>query len=251
MDAVPTVASPMTLGSLSASGDLVLKRGRSVNVVLMGPPGAGKGTQAGTVADLVGITHVASGDLFREAVRHGTDFGRLAQSYMDRGELVPDDLTVGMVMARLQEPDCLNGFVLDGFPRTVHQARALDEKLAREGRRIDKVINLSVPEDVLLARLSGRWLCTACHTSYHTLFSPPSVPGVCDRCGGQLYQRIDDKEETARHRLGVYFEETAPVLDYYRRAGLLSEVRGDQPVGAVTEALRRQIVGPETAENGL
>ncbi|HVE52638.1 MAG TPA: nucleoside monophosphate kinase, partial [Ramlibacter sp.] len=206
MDAVP-LASPMTLGALSVGGDVVRRRGTPVNVVLVGPPGAGKGTQAGTVADLVGITHVASGDLFREAVKLGTEFGRLAQSYMDRGELVPDDLTVGMVMARLQEPDCLNGFVLDGFPRTVNQARALDEKLGREGRQIAKVINLSVPEDVLLARLSGRWLCKSCHTSYHTLFSPPAQAGVCDRCGGQLYQRIDDKEETARHRLGVYFGE--------------------------------------------
>jgi adenylate kinase len=248
MDAVPTMASPMTLGSLSVGGDVGRRRGTPVNVVLMGPPGAGKGTQAGTVADLVGITHVASGDLFREAAKLGTEFGRLAQSYMDRGELVPDDLTVGMVMARLQEPDCLNGFVLDGFPRTVNQARALDEKLGREGRQIAKVINLSVPEDILLARLSGRWLCKSCHTSYHTLFSPPAQAGVCDRCGGQLYQRIDDKEETARHRLGVYFDETAPVLDYYRRAGLLSEVRGDRPVAEVTEALRRQIVG---SDNGL
>jgi adenylate kinase len=248
MDAVPTMASPMTLGSLSIGSDSRGGRGTPVNVVLMGPPGAGKGTQAGTVADLVGITHVASGDLFRDAVKRGTEFGRLAQSYMDRGELVPDDLTVGMVMARLQEPDCLNGFVLDGFPRTVNQARALDEKLGREGRRIDRVINLSVPEDVLLARLSGRWLCTACHTSYHTLFSPPALAGVCDRCGGRLYQRIDDQEETARHRLTVYFDETAPVLEYYRRAGLLSEVRGDRPVAEVTEALRRQIVG---SDNGL
>ena len=248
MDAVPVVASPMTLSSTPGRVTFRLEPGRLVNVVLMGPPGAGKGTQAGTVADLVGITHVASGDLFREAVKRGTDFGRLAQSYMDRGELVPDDLTVGMVMARLQEPDCLGGFVLDGFPRTVNQARALDEKLGREGRRIDKVINLVVPEDVLLARLSGRWLCKVCHTSYHTLYSPPAVPGVCDRCGGELYQRIDDKEETARHRLAVYFGETAPVLEYYRAAGLLSEVRGDRPVGEVTEALRRAIVG---SDNGL
>jgi len=245
MDAVPTVASPMTLSSTPAVGDVAPGRGGPVNVVLMGPPGAGKGTQAGTVADLVGITHVASGDLFRDAARNGTDFGRLAQTYMDRGELVPDDLTVSMVMARLQEPDCRNGFVLDGFPRTVNQAQALDEKLTREGRRIDKVIDLRVPEDVLLARLSGRWLCKTCHTSYHTLFSPPSVEGVCDRCGGELYQRVDDREETARHRLEVYFAETAPVLDYYRRAGILTEVRGDRAVGEVTEALRRRIVGEQ------
>ncbi len=248
MDAVPTVASPMTLGSLSTGGDVVVDRGGSVNVVLMGPPGAGKGTQAGTVADLVGITHVASGDLFREAVKNGTEFGRLAQSYMDRGELVPDDLTVGMVMARLQEPDCRHGFVLDGFPRTVNQARALDEKLDREGRRLDQVINLVVPEDVLLARLSGRWLCSSCHTSYHTLFSPPAQPGICDRCGGRLYQRVDDKEETARHRLAVYFDETAPVLEYYRQVGILGEVRGDRPVAEVTDALCHKITG---SGNGL
>ncbi len=214
-------------------------------VLLLGAPGAGKGTQARMLTELLGIPHVASGDLLREHRQQGTELGRTAQAYMDRGELVPDDLTVGMVMARLQAPDCLHGFVLDGFPRTVNQAQALDEKLAREGRRIDKVINLRVPEDVLLARLSGRWLCKTSHTSYHTLFSPPAQAGVCDRCGGRLYQRIDDSEATARHRLTVYFDETAPVLDYYRKAGLLSEVRGDRPVAEVTEALRRQIVGSD------
>jgi len=235
----------MTLESVSDHVGVAGKRGATLNVVLMGPPGAGKGTQAGTVAELVGIAHVASGDLFREAVKLGTDFGKLAQSYMDRGELVPDDLTVGMVMARLQAADCRNGFVLDGFPRTVNQARALDDNLRRESRKIDKVIDLDVPEEALLARLSGRWLCKVCHTSYHTMFSPPTQEGVCDRCGGELYQRIDDKEETARHRLSVYFDATGPVLDYYRHAGILSEVRGDLPVAEVMDALRRRIVGAE------
>ncbi|HYU20080.1 MAG TPA: adenylate kinase [Chloroflexota bacterium] len=208
-----------------------------MQVVLIGPPGAGKGTQAGTVAELVGVAHVASGDLFREAVKSGSERGREVKAFMDRGELVPDELTVAMVMDRLRQPDCQRGFILDGFPRSLGQARALDEMLEREGRRIDRVINIQVPEVTLLARLSGRWLCRACHASYHTLYSPPAVEGVCDRCGGELYQRVDDREETARRRLEVYFMETVPVLEYYRGRGNLVEVDGDRSIEAVTRAL--------------
>jgi adenylate kinase len=215
-----------------------------VNVVLMGPPGAGKGTQAGTVASLVGVTHVASGDLLRELVKQDTDQAREVKAYMDRGELVPDELTLAVVMARLSEPDCENGFILDGFPRTVAQARALDEELAATGHRIDRVINLVVPEDVLLARLSGRWLCRNCHSSYHALFSPPKVPGVCDRCGGELYQRADDTLETAKHRLEVYERDTLPVLEYYRSHHDLVDVSGNGSVGEVSEALRGAIMTP-------
>jgi adenylate kinase len=219
-----------------------------VNVVLMGPPGAGKGTQAGTVARLADIAHVASGDLLREIIKQDGETSRQMREYMDRGDLVPDELTVGIVMTRLSAPDCQNGFILDGFPRTVAQARALDERLASGGRHLDRVINLAVPEDVLLARLSGRWLCRDCHASYHAVFSPPTTPGVCDRCGGPLYQRADDTLETARRRLEVYENDTRPVLDYYRAAGILVEVRGDRAVGEVTESLREAIV---TQPDGL
>jgi adenylate kinase len=233
MDATPSVA-PASAGRGSSA---TIERGKGLHVVLMGPPGAGKGTQAGTVADLVGVSHVASGDLFREAVKSDSDQGRKIKEYMDRGELVPDDLTVEFVMARLRQPDSRNGFILDGFPRSLGQARSLDETLEREGERIDRVVNIKVPQPTLLARLSGRWLCKSCHASYHEIYSPPTVPGVCDRCGGELYQRVDDRADTARHRLDVYFNETMPVLEYYRERGILVEVDGDRPVGEVTGAL--------------
>jgi adenylate kinase len=223
---------------------MIVERGGPVNVVLMGPPGAGKGTQAGTVARLVDVAHVASGDLLRNLIKQDTETARRVRSFMDRGELVPDELTLSVVMAELDSPDAGNGFILDGFPRTVAQATALDERLADEGRHLDRVIDLVVPEEELLARLSGRWLCRDCHASYHTVFSPPTVPGVCDRCGGPLYQREDDTPETAKRRLEVYDRETRPVLDYYRAAGILVDVPGDRSVGEVTEALREAILTP-------
>jgi len=220
----------------------MVERGTPVNVVLIGPPGAGKGTQAGTVARLVGIAHVASGDLLRELVKSDSDEARRVKAYMDGGNLVPDELTLSIVMARLSEPDARNGFVLDGFPRTVAQAQALDKRLTDDGRHLECVIDLVVPEDVLLARLSGRWLCENCHASYHVVFSPPKQEGVCDRCGGKLYQRADDTLETAKRRLEVYEHDTRPVLEYYRAAGRLVDVPGDRPVGEVTEALREAIL---------
>lgn len=221
---------------------LMVERGRRVNVVLMGPPGAGKGTQAGTVAGLVDVAHVASGDLLRDLIKQNTETAGLVRSFMDRGELVPDDLTLTIVMARLAADDSREGFILDGFPRTVTQAKALDEQLSTDGRRLDRVIDLVVPDDVLLARLSGRWLCQNCHASYHTIFSPPTADGVCDRCGGSLYQRVDDTLETARRRLEVYEHDTRPVLEYYRHKGILVEVPGDRSVREVSEALRVAIV---------
>lgn len=235
-------ASTLTRHSFKPMARLIVEVGRPVNVVLMGPPGAGKGTQAGTVARLVDVAHVASGDLLRDLIKQDTETARRVKSFMDRGELVPDELTLDVVMDRLGGPDAQNGFILDGFPRTVPQAQALDAKLARKGRRLDRVINLVVPEDVLLARLSGRWLCRDCHASYHTEFSPPTVPGVCDRCGGPLFQRPDDTLETARRRLEIYDHDTRPVLDYYRKAGILVDVPGDRSVREVTEALREAIV---------
>ena len=238
MVAVQLYASTLT----QASTSMLMERGELVNVVLTGPPGAGKGTQAGTVARLVNVAHVASGDLLRDLIRQNTEQGRLIKSYVDRGELVPDDLTLEIVMARLDSSDAQHGFILDGFPRTVTQARALDDRLQVTGRTIDRVIDLVVPEDVLLARLSGRWLCSDCHSSYHMVFSPPKVEGVCDRCGGSLYQRPDDTLETAQRRLEIYEQSTRPVLEYYRAKGLLVDVPGDRSVGEVTEALRAAIV---------
>jgi adenylate kinase len=239
------VAAQLQASTLTrASTSLVMERGERVNVVLMGPPGAGKGTQAGTVARLVDAAHVASGDLLRDLIKQHTDQARLVKSYMDRGELVPDELTVAIVIERLDRDDARRGFILDGFPRNVNQARELDTQLEQSGRGIDRVIDLVVPDDVLLARLSGRWLCEECHASYHLVFSPPKVPGVCDRCGGKLYQRPDDTIQTARRRLEIYENTTRPVLEYYRSKGILVDVPGDRSVGEVTEALREAIVAP-------
>ena len=210
-------------------------------MILMGPPGAGKGTQAKKLAGRLGIPHVASGDIFRENVRNNTSLGRLAKGYMERGELVPDDVTIAMVIDRLSQPDCANGALLDGFPRTVTQAKALDERLAESGWCIHVVPYIRGSEEVLLRRLSGRWICRNCGAVYHIEFHPPARPGVCDVCGGPLYQRPDDKAETARQRLRVYFEQTEPVLAYYERQGLLVEIDGERSIEAVHDALVRAV----------
>jgi len=206
-------------------------------IVLIGAPGAGKGTQAQWMADQFGLAHIATGDMFREAQANGTDLGLRAKSYMERGELVPDEVTVAMVMERLRQPDASNGAILDGFPRNVPQARALDKALADAGKRVDQSVYMVVPEDELLRRLSGRWLCRVCQASYHQVFNPPGRPGVCDRCGGQLYQREDDSLETAKRRLQVYFDQTMPVIGYYREKGVLDEVDGAQSIPEVTGTL--------------
>jgi adenylate kinase len=206
-------------------------------VVLLGAPGAGKGTQAATLVERFGIAHVASGDLFREHVTKGTELGRLAKSYMDQGLLVPDEVTVRMVLERISQPDCANGVLLDGFPRTVAQAKALKEALAAQGKRIDAVLYIYVPNEVLLDRLSGRLICPVCGEIYHTVFRPPKIPGRCDRDGAQLTQRSDDSRETAERRLAVYFEQTAPLIDYYQGEGLLTTIDGNQSVEAVSAAL--------------
>ena len=210
-------------------------------VVLMGPPGAGKGTQAKAICAELQIVHLSTGDLFREAVRQGTPLGREAQTYMERGELVPDAVTVGMLLERLDRPDAANGALLDGFPRTLPQAEALEEALASRHSRVDLAIYLAVPREALLNRLSGRWLCRECSATYHETFSPPAVAGRCDRDGGELFQRRDDRRETAEHRLDVYMEQTVPVIDYYRRQGVLIEVNGDQSLEAVERALREAL----------
>jgi adenylate kinase len=195
-------------------------------LVLLGGPGAGKGTQAERLSETLDIPQVSTGDLFRENLKKDTELGLLAKGYMERGELVPDKVTVGMVRERLARPDAGRGAILDGFPRTIAQAEALGMLLAELGHKLAVVPNIQVPEDVLLARLAGRWTCRTCGAMYHQLFSPPQEDGVCDRCGGQLYQRPDDAPETQKHRIVVYFEQTAPLIDYYREKGLLVEVDG-------------------------
>ncbi|MGQ9567166.1 MAG: adenylate kinase [Anaerolineae bacterium] len=216
------------------------KDGR-IFIVLLGAPGAGKGTQAELLQGDFGLAHISSGDLFREHLKRGTPLGQLAQSYMDRGELVPDDVTVAMVRERLQEPDCRAGAILDGFPRTVAQAEALDALLEAMGERICAVPYVKVSQDVLLERLSGRWTCRQCGAVYHVLYHPPKVAGVCDECGGPLYQRPDDTPETQRRRIAVYLEQTAPLIAHYQARGLLVEVDGERPIEEVHAALRKAI----------
>jgi adenylate kinase len=212
-------------------------------IILIGPPASGKGTQAARLHEALGVPHVASGDLFRQNIKAATELGRTAKTYMDRGELVPDDITIAMVMERLKLPDCANGVLFDGFPRTLAQARALDEALAAQGLNITAVLYINVPDEVLVERVSGRRVCRVCQETYHVRFKPPRVPGVCDRCGGELYQRDDDKPETVRQRLEVYRKQTSPLVGYYRERHLLAEIDGDQPMDAVTAALEASIPG--------
>ncbi len=212
-------------------------------LVLLGGPGAGKGTQAERLSKNLGIPQVSTGDLFREHLKKETELGLLAKGYMERGELVPDQVTVDMVRDRLSRPDAARGAILDGFPRTIAQAEALNALLAELGSRLAVVPYIEVPEEVLLERLAGRWTCRKCGAMYHQLFSPPSVPGVCDRCGGELYQRPDDAPETQKHRIGVYFEQTAPLIDYYREQGLLVEVDGRRGIEEIQAELLRIIKG--------
>ena len=206
-------------------------------LVLLGPPGAGKGTQAERLEKELKLPHVASGDLFRENLRNETELGLLAKTYMDKGELVPDDVTIAMVRDRLQRPDCDQGAILDGFPRTQPQAQSLDTMLVDMGRKLDGVLYIAAPDEELVRRLSGRWICRQCQTPYHTMFNPPAQEGVCDVCGGELYQRDDDKPETVRARLKVYRQQTATLIDYYRQAGLLVEVDGAGDIETVSAAL--------------
>lgn len=211
-------------------------------VILLGPPGAGKGTQAAILAQRTGLRHIATGDMFREAVRQGTELGRLAKSYMDRGALVPDEVTVRMLVERLRQSEAASGVIFDGFPRTLGQAQALDDALASMGKAIDKVILLVVPEDELIARLSGRWQCAQGHV-YHERNNPPKRPGVCDICGAPLYQREDDRPETVRRRLTVQ-KPPDELLAYYAGQGKLYRVNGDQAPEQVTEALLQTLRDP-------
>ncbi|KKO51419.1 adenylate kinase [Paenibacillus sp. DMB20] len=205
-----------------------------MNILFMGPPGAGKGTQAETIVNEFGIPHISTGDAFRLAIKQGTPVGIKAKEYIDQGLLVPDDVTIGIVEERLQQSDCEKGFLLDGFPRTLSQAEALDDILARLNTRLDHVINLKVDRDKLLARLTGRRICKSCGATYHVIFNPPTQEGICDKCGGELYQRSDDNEESVGIRLDEYINKTAPLLTFYENKGLLRQIDGDQEIGAVS-----------------
>ncbi len=206
-------------------------------IVLLGPPGAGKGTQAELISEKLGLVHVSSGDLFRENRKLKTELGQLAQSYMDRGELVPDDVTIAMVKERLTRPDCVQGALLDGFPRTPAQADALETMLNALGGRVNSVPYISVPAEVLIERLSGRWTCRAEGHVYHQKYNPPKVAGKCDVDGSELYQREDDKPATVENRIRVYMAQTSPLIEYYRQRGLLAEIDGQRAIDQVSSEL--------------
>jgi len=206
-------------------------------IVLLGPPGAGKGTQAQAISKKLGLPHISSGDLFRENLKNQTELGKLAKGFIDRGELVPDDVTIAMIRDRLSRADCKPGALLDGFPRTPAQADALAEMLTGFAGRVNGVPYIRVAEDVLIERLTGRWTCRAQGHVFHTKFNPPQKAGVCDVDGSELYQRDDDKAETVINRIQVYFQQTRPLIEYYQKAGLLLEVDGKQPIQQVTADL--------------
>jgi adenylate kinase len=206
-----------------------------VNLLIMGPPGAGKGTQAEVLAKELNITNISTGDMFRAAIKEGTEMGKKAKEYMDMGELVPDSVVVGIVKDRLSQPDCVRGFLLDGFPRTVVQAEALEDTLKSMGRTLDGVINIFVPREKIVDRLTGRRICRDCGASYHVQYNPPAVAGVCNACGGELYQRSDDNETVVNNRLDIYESKTQPLIDYYARGNLIREVNGDQDIKKVLE----------------
>jgi len=201
--------------------------------ILLGAPGAGKGTQADIIVKEMPLPHVASGDLFRHALKNGTDLGKQAESYMKAGKLVPDEITIKMILERIAKDDCGSGCVFDGFPRTLEQAKALDAALEKQGQSIKKAIYIEVPESVLLDRLTGRWICRTCQTPFHQKNQPPKEKGVCDKCQGDLYQRADDKEETIKERLRVYFAQTMPLLEYYEKKGRLFRCNGNQHIDEV------------------
>lgn len=208
--------------------------------IMLGAPGAGKGTQAKGLSEALGLPHVSSGDLFRHHLGAGTELGTLARTYMDRGELVPDDVTIRMVRERLQQDDCNEGAILDGFPRTPAQAEAVEELAAELDGRVEKALYLEVAKENLVQRLSGRWMCPRGHV-YHTLYHPPKEPGICDEDGLELYQRDDDKKETVEHRITVYFEQTAPLIEYFRDKGKLVTVDGDQEIDDVQQSLLQEV----------
>ena len=205
-----------------------------MNIILMGLPGAGKGTQASEIVKKFPIPHISTGDMFRKAIKDETDLGKEAKSYMDRGELVPDEVTVGIVKERISEDDAKKGFLLDGFPRTIEQAEALSEIMQELDRKIDAVINIEVPEEELMNRLTGRRICEKCGTTYHLVFNPPKVDGICDLDGGKLYQREDDNPETVANRLNVNVKQSKPILEFYDNKNVLKNIDGSRDIKVVT-----------------
>lgn len=214
-----------------------------MHILLMGPPGAGKGTQAAELVKEFAIPHISTGDMFRAAIKEGTALGREAKVYMDQGKLVPDSVTIGIVRERLAKDDCKKGFILDGFPRTVDQADALDGILKDLGLSLTRVLNINVPAADLIERATGRRICKKCGATYHVKFNPPKKEGVCDACGGELFQRADDTAETMKNRLSVYEASTKPLIDYYEKAGVYTEVDGRQAIEKVTADLISALKG--------
>ena len=208
-----------------------------MKIIMLGAPGAGKGTQAKKIAEKYQIPHISTGDIFRANIKEGTELGKKAKSYMDQGQLVPDELTLELIMDRFQNPDCANGYVLDGFPRTIPQAEALTEALAKKGETIDYAINVEVPDENIINRMGGRRACLACGSTYHIVYAPTRVEGICDRCGEKLVLRDDDKPETVKNRLNVYHNQTQPLIEYYTRQGKLAEVDGTQSMEDVFNAI--------------
>ncbi len=208
-----------------------------IYIVLLGPPGAGKGTQAKVLAQKFALPHISSGDIFRENIKNGTELGKLAQTFISKGELVPDDVTIAMIHERFSRPDCANGSILDGFPRTPAQADALEEMLQDFGGSVNLVPFITAPDNVLIERLAGRWTCRASGHIFHDRFNPPKKAGYCDLDGSELYQRDDDKAETVMHRIEVYRAQTTPLVDYYKQRGILSEIDGFAPIEEVSAQL--------------
>lgn len=221
-----------------------------MNLILLGPPGAGKGTQAQKIVEYFHIPQISTGDILRSAVKEGTPLGREAKSFMDRGQLVPDEVVIGIIDERLRESDCHQGFILDGFPRNISQADALQSLLAKMGKSIDHVINIEVDSEELVRRLTGRRTCKNCGAMFHILFQPPKEEGRCDRCGGPLYQRTDDNEETIRNRLREYENQTTPLIDYYQKKKLLRSIHGVGGADEIFERILRQLGNPHSKEVG-
>jgi adenylate kinase len=206
-------------------------------IVLLGAPGAGKGTQAALLSKKMKLAHIASGDLFRQALSKGTELGLQAKAYMEKGKLVPNEITIKMVLERITAKDCQGGIILDGFPRNLEQAKALDEALKKQSKGIDKAVYIKVSEEELLSRLTGRWICRQCQAPYHEVNSPPKVIGKCDKCSGELYQRADDNTETIKKRLEVFFAETAPLIEYYSKSRKLLEVQGEGTMEEISDRI--------------
>jgi len=214
-----------------------------LRLVLLGPPGAGKGTQASAIVKKYNIPHISTGDIFRENIKQGTELGKKAKEYIDKGLLVPDDIVVSIVKDRILEEDCKNGFLLDGFPRTLNQGEALDDELSQMNLKLDKVININVEKEVLIERTIGRRICKDCGATYHIKFNPPVKEGICDNCGGKLYQRDDDTQETVEKRIEVYQKQTKPLIDYYTKKGLILNVDGTKKISEIFDEIVEALEG--------